>query len=208
MVANLPVDRPGTLDFLVQRTLDMQRQIDELGRQSKFPISAGSEFALYDPTTNIKLLGTDTDLGYGLSAPFAQTSFVPYDSPNLGSTLTTYSVLWVGDLRLFNPACQGVIAAKLVSTAGAARTATSRWHVTGPSGYSSYSTPSTLSLPGSGTAFGYSPTQSLLVPASLMNGTFQVFLEAKVDGTLCTSYAAPSFFAGAPGSVITGGGTW
>lgn len=41
MVANNPVERPNTPDFIANKLQDLQRQIDALSRQSKYPLSVG-----------------------------------------------------------------------------------------------------------------------------------------------------------------------
>lgn len=85
MVANQPVERPDSSDFLVNRIAALEAQVDALGRQSKYPFSVshngtpdftilpnpngpGALVNIYDGAGDF-IFQTDSVAGYGIANP-------------------------------------------------------------------------------------------------------------------------------------------
>ncbi len=119
MVANPPIERPGTSDFLVNELRALRQQFEEFTRSSKFPFvvahgggivdfavvpRAGSDSAVvqvFDGNGKL-VLGSDPDVGYGLSQPFIQVPMYP-TTPGLifnsGGSFTSY---YTGQVQQLN----------------------------------------------------------------------------------------------------------
>lgn len=113
MVANQPIERPGSDDYIVNKFRSLERQIAELQRQSKFPLvvahndpvlgrvvdlniapvdsdGTASVTQINDAQGNL-VMGTDPDTGYGLANPFTQIPMYP-KSYGVGNTSSSTAV--------------------------------------------------------------------------------------------------------------------
>jgi hypothetical protein len=235
---------------VVSKFKQLSTAVDELGRQSRYPFSAGPPgmfnvvpdpsgaiaangkpvanlhigyadgsplltvapskigkqgFTIFDTTGNT-LFNTDPDVGYGLASPIESIPLYPYDPPNFGISGSSFTPLWTGAVQPINPAVQGQILLKMVSTASNSAIE-ARWHYSS-SGYSSYSVVSTLSGTTAGTYYANSPAQVLLLPATEIGVVAQVALETRMSAGAGTSYATPNWFFGASAHDAATKGGW
>ncbi|MFI9454456.1 hypothetical protein [Amycolatopsis sp. NPDC052450] len=109
MVANQPIERPKSQDFLVNELRELRRIVEEYTRASKFPFvvshggvvdfavvpRAGADSAVvqvFDGTGKL-VLGSDADVGYGLAQPFIQVPMYPTNPGlifNSGGSFVSY----------------------------------------------------------------------------------------------------------------------
>jgi hypothetical protein len=209
MVASPGTDFSGA-DGLPNVLLGLQRQIDELGRQTKFPFvisHAGVDdftilpnpngdnalVSIYDGSGNV-LFQSDADAGYGVAWPIVTVPFYAYDPPNFGITGNVFTPVWTGQFVPTNPGVEGQIALKMVCSTAASMQA--RWHHYNGS-FSTYSTPVTLSGATAGTYYANSILQATLIPASQIGSPTIVALETCMVSGTGTAYPAPNFYYGA-----------
>lgn len=139
MVANQPIERPSSDDYIVNKLRSLERQIDELRRQTKFPFtvahddpiagrvvdmeisaiggdSTGATVQLYDGTGNL-VVGSDASAGYGLRVPMLQPPMycvIPGSGMISTTSATAYSV---GQYAMYN-SCFLALWSLRVSSAG------------------------------------------------------------------------------------------
>lgn len=124
MVANHPVERPGSADYIRNQLTALQQQAETQARQSKFPFvvshddptlgritdmqivpnpngSGGASVLIYDGTGNL-VLGTDADVGYGLAQPQSQVPMYPSTPGVLYQTASTPTSYYTGQLQQNN----------------------------------------------------------------------------------------------------------
>lgn len=118
MVANQPIERPQSLDYLINQLRNLQQTVDELTRQSKFPfvVSHGGvvDFAVvpredsdsavvqvFDGTGKL-VLGSDADVGYGLAQPFIQVPMYPTNPGLIFNSGTSFASYYTGQVQQLN----------------------------------------------------------------------------------------------------------
>lgn len=124
MVANQPIERPGSEDFLINKLRAAKRQADEQTRQSKFPIvishqdptsqarivdfqilpgtnGAGAVLSVFDGSGHL-VMGTDPDTGYGLSQPQTQVPMYPSNPGLLWNSSTSFASYQTGQVQQNN----------------------------------------------------------------------------------------------------------
>ncbi|PKV95930.1 hypothetical protein ATK30_6863 [Amycolatopsis echigonensis] len=124
MVANQPIERPGSVDFLVNQLNAVAQQSDEQTRQSKFPLvvshqdpasqarvvdfqvvpgvnGSGAVLSVYDGAQHL-VLGTDPDTGYGLSQPQTQVPMYPTNPGLIFNSSTTWASYYTGQVQQNN----------------------------------------------------------------------------------------------------------
>ncbi|MEV6648053.1 hypothetical protein [Amycolatopsis sp. NPDC051371] len=67
MVANPPIERPESQDFLVNQLRELQQRVDELTRRSAVPFQAGKSLKIYQDPNNADV--TDLEIQYGDGTP-------------------------------------------------------------------------------------------------------------------------------------------
>ncbi|MET8848042.1 hypothetical protein [Amycolatopsis sp. NPDC004625] len=119
MVANQPIERPGSSDFLVNKLNRQQRQADEQGRQSKYPFivshsgtvdfavvprpngASGAAVLIYDGAANL-VLGSDVDVGYGLAQPYIQVPMYPTNPGLIFNSSGSFASYYTGQVQQLN----------------------------------------------------------------------------------------------------------
>ncbi|QKV74529.1 hypothetical protein [Amycolatopsis sp. Hca4] len=118
MVANQPIERPQSPDFLINQLRDLQQRVDELTRQSKYPFSvshggtpdftvlpntdnSGAVVSVYDGAGTL-VVATDPDTKYGLARPYAQVPMYPSQPGLVYSGAGAATPLWSGQLQQLN----------------------------------------------------------------------------------------------------------
>jgi hypothetical protein len=128
LVANQPIERPGSADFLVNQLNELKRQIDEQTRQSKFPFIvshqdptlgnvvdlaivpnpsglSGAVVLVYDGIGNL-VLGSDGDAGYGLAQPQTQVPMYPTSPGAIFNSGTSFVSYYTGQVQQNNSCFQ------------------------------------------------------------------------------------------------------
>ncbi|MFB9924881.1 hypothetical protein ACFORO_25935 [Amycolatopsis halotolerans] len=124
MVANHPVERPGSADYIVNQLTALQQQAETQARQSKFPFvvshddpvlgritdmqivpnpsgSGGAVVSVFDGSGNL-VLGTDPDAGYGLAQPQAQVPMYPTNPGLIFNSGNTFASYYTGQVQQNN----------------------------------------------------------------------------------------------------------
>jgi hypothetical protein len=124
MVANQPIERPGSADFLVNALNAAQQQADEQTRQSKFPLIVshlntsgsrvvdlaivpnpsglpGAVVLVYDGIGNL-VVGSDADAGYGLAQPQTQVPMYPTSPGAIFNSGTSFVSYYTGQVQQNN----------------------------------------------------------------------------------------------------------
>ncbi|WP_336158199.1 hypothetical protein [Amycolatopsis sp. VC5-11] len=124
MVANHPVERPGSADYIVNQLTALQQQAETQARQSKFPFVVshddpvlgritdmqivpnpnglgGASVSVFDGSGNL-VLGTDPDTGYGLAQPQVQVPMYPSAPGAIFNSSSAFTSYYTGQVQQNN----------------------------------------------------------------------------------------------------------
>lgn len=216
MVANQPIERPESSDFLANQLQDLKNRVDELTRQSKYPFSishsgvpdftvlpnadnSGAIVSIYDGAGHV-LFQTDPDTKYGLAAP--ETPVPLYQAiPGLVFTsATSFVQLWTGQFTMLSSSFMGKWVVN-TSYGGVAPSAISESYMrlsNYDSSYAQVSPTFTSTTVGAGSATEYGTPWALTVPASVIGQRLYVdiFARMKQGGSSSAVAVVPQFATG------------
>ncbi|MFJ1764050.1 hypothetical protein ACIOD2_27295 [Amycolatopsis sp. NPDC088138] len=216
MVANQPIERPKSTDFLINQFRDLQRQVDELTRQSKYPVSiahagvpdltvlpnadnSGAIVSIYDGAGHV-LFRTDPDAKFGLAAP--ETPVPLYQAiPGLVFTgNTAFTQLWTGQFTALNSSFMGKWVVN-TSYGGVAPSAISESYMrlsNEDSSYAQVSPTFTSATVGAGSATEYVTPWALTLPATVIGQRLYIDILARMKQGGASSAVAlvPQFATG------------
>lgn len=217
MVANTPVERPQSPDYLINRLRALEQAVDELGRRSKVPFTvshngtvdfsisrnaSGSATVQVNDGSGHLIVGSDPTVGYGLSRPYLQTPMYPTTPGVVQNTSGTFASYMTGITQQLNScfvaqwrmnttwggAGTGAITASYVKLVDTV----TNWTWTSPTVTSAYTT---TTSPGLVTTCG---TYAVQVPSATIGHlcTVDIYSRVVAGGSGSSAAITPQFVAG------------
>lgn len=214
MVANQPIERPESSDFLTNQLRDLKQRVDELTRQSKYPFSishggvpdfsvlpnadnSGAIVSVYDGAGHV-LFQTDPDTKYGLATPELSVQMYPAVPGLVFTTATSFQQLYTGQFTAQNSSFMGKWVVN-TSYGGVAPSAISESYMrlaNYDSSYAQVSPTYTSSTVGAGSSTEYVTPWALTIPASVIGQRLYVDIFARMkQGGASSSVAVVTQFA-------------